>query len=421
MHQNRYSQKKQSRKARSKWGTVIARYSKDGEIVAWQVCYPHPTESGKRVQRQFKPWQELETRKWLEEEKYLVDLQHKGILTWTHPTLRKREAMQEDDKTKRDKVKFCDYVNWWEKNYRLPNGEDVAGGTRRNLHVDIGHFMPFFENLLLTEITPMIIKEWYDAPHCEGPWAFRRSCMRLKAVLESATKAGLDGSASLLQFNPFIFHIPPAPRSSRIDIPPVTPHELRILAESMPTYTRLSVFFFTLVGGLRCGELCGLQIRDIDLDKQTLHVRHSVNRGKTDRGTVQYGKTKTESSVRNVHIPDAIMPMLRQHLCDYCDISTPDSPVFVPKRSKIMSQTTLERQFAKARIKANRPDLTFQGLRASHATLLMLQGGTLREVMNELGHVSEKVAVRYYQLTVAEHQSHIVDTLARDFIFESSR
>ena len=52
--------------------------------------------------------------------------------------------MQEDDKTKRDKVKFCDYVNWWEKNYRLPNGEDVAGGTRRNLHVDIGHFMPFF-------------------------------------------------------------------------------------------------------------------------------------------------------------------------------------------------------------------------------------------------------------------------------------
>ena len=57
MHQNRYSQKKQSRKARSKWGTVIARYSKDGEIVAWQVRYPHPTESGKRVQRQFKPWQ----------------------------------------------------------------------------------------------------------------------------------------------------------------------------------------------------------------------------------------------------------------------------------------------------------------------------------------------------------------------------
>ena len=86
-----------------------------------------------------------------------------------------------------------------------------------------------------------------------------------------------------------------------------------------------------------------------------------------------------------------------------------------------MSQTTLERQFAKARIKANRPDLTFQGLRASHATLLMLQGGTLREVMNELGHASEKVAVRYYQLTVAEHQSHIVDTSARDFIFESSR
>ena len=81
-----------------------------------------------------------------------------------------------------------------------------------------------------------------------------------------------------------------------------------------------------------------------------------------------------------------------------------------------MSQTTLEDQFAIARMKAERPVLTFQGLRASHATLLMLRGGTLREVMNELGHTSEKVAIRYYQLTVAGHQSQIVDNLAQEFM-----
>ncbi len=416
MPRNRCPKKNQVKRPRSAWGTVIPRFRENGELIAWQVRYPNPLEPGKRVQRQFKPWQELDARTWLEEEKHLVDLHHKGISKWTHPTQRRKDKLNELREQQQRHILFRDYVTQWESNYKLSNGEEIAGGTRRNLKLDIAHFMPDFESLHLSEITPLKIKAWYDKPHPEGQWAFRRSCMRFKAILESATKPGLDGSAPLLQFNPFIFPIPPAPRSSRIDVPPVTPHELMLLAEAMPGYTRLSVFLSTLAGGLRCGELCGLCVRDIDLDNQTLHVRHSVNRGGTDRGEIQYSRTKTESSIRNVHIPDALMPMIRQHLHDYCDTCLPDSPVFVPRRAKIMSQTTLEEQFAKARMKAERPDLTFQGLRASHATLLMLRGGTLREVMNELGHTSEKVAIRYYQLTVAGHQSQIVDNLAQEFM-----
>ena len=303
----------------------------------------------------------------------------------------------------------------WESSYKLPNGEEIAGGTRRNLKLDIRHFITDFESLHLSEITPLKIEAWYDKPYPEGQWAFRRSCMRFKAILESATKPGLDGAEPLLQFNPFIFPIPPAPRSSRIDAPPVTPRELMLLAEAVPDYTRLSVFLSTLVGGPRCGELCGLRVMDIDLDGQTLHVRRSVNRGRTDRGEIRYSQTKTESSIRNVHIPDLLMPMIRRHLHDHCNMGLPESPVFVPRRAKIMSRTTLEEQFAKAHVKASRPDLTFQGLRASHATLLMLRGGTLREVMNELRHTSEKVAIRYYRLTVAEHQSKISESSCTGF------
>ncbi|NMM97216.1 phage integrase family protein [Bifidobacterium sp. DSM 109959] len=418
MPRNRRPKKNQTARPRSAWGTVIPRFDENGGIIAWQVRYPNPLAPGKRVQRQFKPWQELDARTWLEEEKHLVDLHNKGIAEWKHPTQRKKDKLQEFREQEQRHILFRDYVAQWESNYKLPNGGEIAGGTRRNLKLDIRHFITDFESLRLSEITPLKIKAWYDKPHPEGQWAFRRSCMRFKAILESATKPGLDGTAPLLQFNPFIFPIPPAPRSSRIDVSPVTPRELTLLAQAMPEYTRLSVFLSTLVGGLRCGELCGLRVKDIDLDGQTLHVRHSVNRGSMDRGEIRYSRTKTESSIRNVHIPDALMSMIRQHLHDYCDMRLPDSPVFVPRRARIMSQTTLEEQFAKARVKAGRPDLTFQGLRASHATLLMLRGGTLREVMNELGHTSEKVAIRYYQLTVVEHQSQIVDHLAQEFMDE---
>lgn len=192
--------------------------------------------------------------------------------------------------------------------------------------------------------------------------------------------------------------------------------ELKLIAENMPDYTRLAVILATLVGGLRCGELCGLQVKDIDLKAKRLTVRHSVNRGYADRGSTRIARTKTDSSRRTVPIPDGLVPLIHDHLLRHCEWTDPEAMVFRPRRASVMSQTTLEAQFRKAREKAGRPDLTFQSLRASHATLLMLKGGTLREVMDELGHVSEKVAIKHYQRIVARHRNQIVNQLAEDFI-----
>ena len=399
-------------KPRSQWGTVIPRYDDSGSLSAWQVRYPNPVDHGKKVQKQFKPYQEHEAHVWLENEHHLVDLHTKGIQTWVHP----RDRMRRE---RANQMMFKEYVEQWAAEYTLPNGERIAGGTRRNLYLDIAHFMPAFEGLRLTEIKPRHIRSWYDGPHPEGQWSFRRACMRLKAVFRSATTMSMDGSPPLLKDNPFIFPIPPEPDSVREDIPPVTPKQLRVLAENMPDYTRLTVFLSTLAGGLRCGELCGLQVGDIDLDNKILRVRRSVNRGHLDRGEARFAKTKTKRSVRDLPIPDALVDMIREHLHTFCDLDDPTSPVFVPRRVKVMSQTTLEAQFARARKKAGRYDLMLHDLRASHATLLMLKGGTLREVMNQLGHASEKVAIKHYQRVVAEHQRQIVNLLADEFLQEA--
>lgn len=253
-------------KPRSQWGTVIPRYDDSGSLSAWQVRYPNPVDHGKKVQKQFKPHQEHEAHVWLENEHHLVDLHTKGIQTWVHP----RDRMRRE---RANQMMFKEYVEQWAVEYTLPNGERIAGGTRRNLYLDIAHFMPAFEGLRLTEIKPRHIKNWYDGPHPEGQWSFRRACMRLKAVFRSATTMSMDGAPPLLKDNPFIFPIPPEPDSVREDIPPVTPKQLRVLAENMPDYTRLTVFLSTLAGGLRCGELCGLQVGDIDLDNKILRVR----------------------------------------------------------------------------------------------------------------------------------------------------
>jgi predicted NACHT family NTPase len=90
--------------------------------------------------------------------------------------------------------------------------------------------------------------------------------------------------------------------------------------------------------------------------------------------------------------------------------------LFVPVKGGILPPPTLQAQFRVAREKIGRNDVSFHTLRATHATLFMIKGGTLRETMNELGHHDIQVAVGYYQRVVPEHQREVSERLASDYL-----
>ncbi len=81
-----------------------------------------------------------------------------------------------------NQMMFKEYVEQWAVEYTLPNGERIAGGTRRNLYLDIAHFMPAFEGLRLTEIKPRHIKTGMTARiprgsgRSDGPACGSRPC-----------------------------------------------------------------------------------------------------------------------------------------------------------------------------------------------------------------------------------------------------
>jgi integrase len=82
----------------------------------------------------------------------------------------------------------------------------------------------------------------------------------------------------------------------------------------------------------------------------------------------------------------------------------------------LLPPTTIERAFRTAREKIGRPDITFHSLRATHATMFVLEGGTMRETMDELGHTSVSVAVDSYQRVVREHHRDTVELLAYRYL-----
>lgn len=390
---------------RRQWGNILERENGNGEVTSLLARYQNPFGPG-RVTKSFPPtdagWKKA--AEWLEEELAYLERCEREHKPWNSP--KQREALRA-----KSRVTFGEFVEQWLENYRTKSGEELSGSSKRNIRADVGHLLPQFENMAIQAITPEDIKGWYDSPHPEGPYAFHRTCQRFKAIMKAASTEGLDGSAPLRPDNPFIFPIPPVPDSGRSKVPPLTAEELQAIYEAMPDYTRLSVYLSALAGGLRIGEVCALQVRDIDLRNKLLTVRHSVNRGETDRGEAQLAKPKTDSSKRTVILPDELVPLVEAHIRRYCG-NDADAMLFRPKHAKIMSQNTLRKQFNEARAKAGRDDVTFHALRATHATLLILSGGTLREAMNQLGHTSTEVAIKHYQRAVDEHTKMAANTLA---------
>lgn len=90
--------------------------------------------------------------------------------------------------------------------------------------------------------------------------------------------------------------------------------------------------------------------------------------------------------------------------------------LFRAKKASIVSPTTIQKHFRVAREAEGKEDATFHLLRATHATIYMMEGGTLRETMEELGHSDMKIAVGYYQRIVNEHRTDVNDRLACNYL-----
>lgn len=297
---------------------------------------------------------------------------------------------------------FTEYATRWARRYRIRGGTAPSGGTMRNLMASVDRLCAWFGDVPMSGITADLLERWWSSPHEEGPHSFHAQCARLRRILESARREGLTDAVWDLP-------MPRLPESARADVEPVTAEQLRALYEAMPGYDRLIVPLAALAGGLRVGEACALRIRDVDLGMMRLRVAHSVNRGDRDLGPSRLAPTKTRSSNRTVPIPKAMRPAIEAHIDRWCDPADP--MLFQARRGEVLSPTTVQGQFRRARERAGREDITFHTLRATHASLMFVCGGTLRECMDDLGHTSEAVAVRHYQRIIPEHRRQTVDRL----------
>lgn len=391
---------------RRRFGSVVARKRKDGSVSFWLARYVSPVDPSKRVQRSFRRRSDAES--WLVSEEMLVDLHRRGVQEWLHPTDR-------ENRQRAKRMTFAEFADWFEANYRKRNGMSLRPAAKRNLAVDVRHLKDVFGDRHLTDITPSVIAAWYFGPQdVEHPWVFPRLCKRLRSILEMACAKRPEMGLPLLESNPFVLPLPPDPDPKSWETPPVTPEQLAALYRLMPAYDRLSVLLSVWTGGMRTGELCALRVQDFDLHARTMRVEHSVCRGEGDVGVVRLGPTKSAHSRRVCALPDLLVPLVERHIQTREDPSNP--MLFQPRRGTVLSPTTLNAHFRRARDQAGCPTATFRTLRVTHTTLLLQHGGTLKEAMDSIGDSTQDVVLRHYARVIPQHQRAVVNEMANSMV-----
>ena len=178
------------------------------------------------------------------------------------------------------------------------------------------------------------------------------------------------------------------------------------IADAMPERYRAMILLAAWCA-LRQGELFELRRKDFDLARGVVSIRRGVTR--TRGGNLHIGDPKADSK-RDVTIPAALLPIVRQHLTEHTAPGR-DALLWPARDGQALAPSTLYKHFYPARAAAGRPDLRFHDLRHTGAVLAAAEGATLAELMARLGHSTPQAAL-LYQHAAKDRDRAIADALS---------
>lgn len=194
--------------------------------------------------------------------------------------------------------------------------------------------------------------------------------------------------------------------SKRRNIDPLTPSQVREVADAMPARWRLGVLLGAWCA-LRSGEVRELRRKDIDLARGLI----KVTRGVTHAGqrTEHVGDPKTEAGIRNLRIPGSMLNDVRTHLHEHAQLG-PNGLLFWRDDGGHVTDTEWRAAWLRA-CKANGVEgIRFHDLRHVGLTYTALAGATIRELQAVAGHTTPAMALRYQEVA-ADHMDDVVKTL----------
>ena len=309
-------------------------------------------------------------------------------------------------------TRFFDFAKQWMEEHGKGN---LAPMTYRRYTDHLKRINQAIGHKKLKDITPPMLnsfyrnltedgickKKWKDenGNWCTGGKLSPRTILDIhrvvSSILNTAVKWGLIPSSPASKATP--------PRVPRNEISCLDEHEVQRMIELLsgePVQYR-TIAFLALLTGMRRGEICGLEWKDIDFDNQQMRVVRSSQY--IGNKTIITKEPKTQSGVRQFALSDTACTILRQHKVwqNEVRLSLGDQwnstdRLFTTWNGLPIFPDTLTGWFRDFTRKHDFPPVTFHSLRHTHATLLIAEGTDIATVSKRMGHASVSTTLGTY-------------------------
>lgn len=292
-----------------------------------------------------------------------------------------------------DKVRFTDFlIDWLDMMKTSVEATTFAAYEMTVKNKIIPYFDGRFPNLLLQDVTPKHIQDYYtyEMKVCgvSANTVIHRHA-NIRKALQYAYKTGqIDSNpADKIQ----------RPKKIRFESKPYNQAELDALFKAVKgTDLELGVILAAFYG-LRRGEAVGLKWDAIDFDNKTISIRHTVTQASIDGKStiIEKDRTKTQSSNRSLPLVppfEKLLHLMKQQqdlnkkLCGDCYNYDYEDYIYVNPMGERVKPGYLTQAFPAFLENHGMRRIRFHDLRHSCATLLYANGVALKDIQEWLGH-----------------------------------
>ena len=260
--------------------------------------------------------------------------------------------------------------------------------------------LPVLGDLQLGRLRPIDVQEWVSALTARGlsPSRVRQAYRLLSQILSAAEDSALISTNPCRRIR--------LPRLQEAE-PVILSHEdvSALVASCPPPYGPLVELL--AYGGLRIGEALALRRNCVDVAGRRIIVRQSLSDA---NGQLSFQPPKTHQQ-RAVTLPRFVVAGLQEHLLRNVD-AAPEALLFTGATGQPLRYSSfLRRVWRPAITGAGLPGVTPHDLRATHASWVIDEGGSVMDAAARLGHAAGTVTTRHYARPVHGRDAEIADRL----------
>jgi integrase len=175
-------------------------------------------------------------------------------------------------------------------------------------------------------------------------------------------------------------------------------------------YAPAIVALFT---GMRLGEVLALRERSVDLDRGLIEVREALE--ETQAHGIRFKSAKTKAGRRNITLPTIAIEALREHRKQLLETRlllgqgkpAADDLLFANLEGGPLRPSAISSDWGDVAERLGMPEVTFHGLRHTHASQLIAGNVDIVTISKRLGHAKPSVTLAIYA-----HMFHTDDSKA---------